>query len=208
MSDYPDWTRLFQLAGTEITIPINIEASDVTLPVTIAASDVTLFVYLTGQTVLLQFNLYSSSVTLDVNIESQDANITFTFADQSVAVFDAAKWFAHEADQVFASGTASGNEGDWTTVLDYTVPAGKVFYAGGVAFSVLGGDGEVYSTHLRLYLAAAIAFRLGEHVGRGLPLDVPLRATAGQHVQLDVEYWGVSASAAMTGSAWGYLEDA
>jgi len=177
MSDYPDWTRLFQLAGTEITIPINIEASDVTLPVTIAASDVTLFVYLTGQTVLLQFNLYSSSVTLDVNIESQDANITFTFAD-------------------------------WTTVLDYTVPAGKVFYAGGVAFSVLGGDGEVYSTHLRLYLAAAIAFRLGEHVGRGLPLDVPLRATAGQHVQLDVEYWGVSASAAMTGSAWGYLEDA
>jgi len=185
MPDLPDWYQGFQLVGSDITINVNIEASDVTLPISIDAA----------------------TATIDVNLESQDVNIDFNFADQAVAVFDAAKWFAHEADQVFNNGSATITEASWGAVIDYTVPTGKVFYAVGVANTGPSFDGEIYSCQGYITIGGTTVHYLGNKAGAGLPLDTPLRATAGQHVILYLRYWGVSATGTMYGSIWGYTED-
>lgn len=186
MPDLPDWYQGFQLVGSDITINVNIEASDVTLPISIDAA----------------------TATIDVNIESQDANITFTFADQSVAVFDAAKWFAHEADQVFVTGSATVNDNTAATVIDYTVPAGKTLYIVVLAYSVITGANLPNSCGGDFVVGATRALCVGSRVGTGLPLDTPIRATAGVHVYVQLGQYGSGANLVMWASFGGYLEDA
>ena len=186
MADYPDWTRLFHLVGTDITIPINIETSSVTLDV----------------------NLVTSAVTLDVNIAAAAVTLDFNFADQSVAVFDAAKWFAHTATQVFVTGYATIANNSVGTVIDYTVPASKTFFIVGLAYAAQTGANLPNSCQGDLLFGATRAITLGSRVGTGLPLDTPVRATAGQHVYLQLWQFASGASIVMWGSVWGYLEDA
>jgi len=206
MGDYPDWTRLFQLAGTDITIPINIEASDVTLPVSIDAATALVKVEIAVVSAIIPIRITASTVTLDVNIESQDANIAFTFADQSVAVFDAAKWFAHEADQVFVSGTTTGTIGGTAAPCTRTVPAGKVFYICG--FSYVNREGTVRNA-IEAYIAIAgtTAIFTGSSRGAAVIIDVPLRATAGQVVTLTTEVYGGAGVYPVGGAFWGWDEE-
>lgn len=207
MADYPDWTRLFQLAGTEITIPINIEASDITMPVSIDAVTADLEVSITAVGVTLPISIDAATVDLDVNLVGQDVTIDFNFADQSVAVFDAAKWFAHNAAQVFLTAYATITVNACGTVIDYTVPAGKTLYIVGVSYSAASGETPPLSCRGDLLIAATWVLTLGSLVGAGLPLDTPVRATAGQHVYLQLCQYGAGANMVMYGSIWGYLED-
>jgi len=208
MPDLPDWYQGFQLVGSDITINVNIEASDVTLPVSIDAATVTVQVSIMGTAAVLPIYVAANVVTLDVNLESQTANIDFNFADQSVAVFDAAKWFAHQAAQVFATGFATITDNSVGTVIDYTVPAAKVFFIVGLAYAVQTGANLPNSCQGDLLFGATRAITLGSRVGTGLPLDTPVRATAGQHVYLQLWLFGAGANLVMWGSVWGYLEDA
>jgi hypothetical protein len=208
MADYPDWTRLFHLVGTDITIPINIEASDVTLPVSIDAVTVAIDVNITAAAVTLPISIDAATVTLDVNLTAATATIDINFSDQSVAVFDAAKWFAHNATQVFVTAFATITINTCGTVIDYTVPAGKTFFIVGVSYSVASGATPPLSCRADLIIAATWVLTLGSHMGAGLPLDTPVRATAGQHVYLLLCQYGAGGSMVMYGSIWGYLEDA
>lgn len=83
MGDYPDHTTLTQIVGTEITIPISIDAATITLDVDIvaqsagdlnvnlAASDITLNVDIVAQTVGNIAVNVAAAVTLDVDITAQ-----------------------------------------------------------------------------------------------------------------------------------------
>lgn len=185
MPDLPDWYQGFQLVGSDITINVNIEATDVTLPISLDAA----------------------TVTLDVNIESQDANITFTFADQSVAVFDAAKWFAHEADQVFVTGYDDIAVDAATAVCTREVPAGKVFYIAGAGYAVYGMGALPYGSYLLIQIAATVIGRWGSIAGTAIIFDVPIRATAGQTVWCTLCNGGPN-EATFCGEFWGWDEDA
>jgi hypothetical protein len=208
MPDYPDWTRLFYLTGTAITIPINIEASEVALDVKITGSTAILTVTVQAVLSMVNVQILSSVVTLDVNIESQTANIDFNFADQSVAVFDAAKWFAHQATQVFLTGIYGVADNTCQTIIDYTVPAGKNLYIVGASYATAVGGDPPKSTKLELAVASTIVLYLGDIVGAGIPLDTPIRATAGQQVLVALCQYASGGTKYMYGGIWGYLEDA
>lgn len=208
MVDYPDWTRLFYLTGTSITIPINIVASDVTLPVSLEAVTVTIDVNLVASDVTLPVSIDAATVTIDVNLTAATATIDINFSDQSVAVFDAAKWFAHNAAQAFVTGYATIANNSVGTVIDYTVPANKTFFIVGLAYAIQTGANLPNSCQGDLLFGATRAITLGSRVGTGLPLDTPVRATAGQHVYLQLWQFNSGASLVMWGSVWGYLEGA
>jgi len=205
MPDFPDWTRLFWLFGTSITIPINIEASDITLPVSIDAATAVVGVNIEASDVTLPISIDAATVTLDVNLATQDANIEITFADQSVAVFDAAKWFAHQAAQWTVY--SQSNLGDTANLTaSRVVPTGKVAFILGAAIGYAAA-----AVSLNIYWTVQIVGTPvatgGFNNGGAVIFDVPFRATAGQTIYLYV--WNYSGATKMTaGSIWGYDADA
>ena len=164
MPDLPDWYQGFQLVGSDITINVNIKASDVILPISIA-----------------------SAITLDVNLVAQEANITISFADQSVAVFDAAKWFAHEAQQVYVMGASTVPDGSFGVTATRAVSGGRTYFVtwigGGVNFT--GG------VHVALVLRIDTVelLRVDGVGGQGVTFDTPVRVENGETVDVLVGQW-------------------
>lgn len=209
MPDYPDWQRAYRLVGVDVTVPISIDAVTVTLNVDIVAQTVgNISVNLAASAITLNVNLAASSITLNVNLSSQTANINISFEDQSVAVFDAAKWFAHNAQHIFVNATASVSLGVETTLASRTVPTGKTMFI--IGFSV-GSRAEppinTLDAFVKIDTVATAA--CGGDVGLGFILDTPVRATAGQVVALRVYIDSATPGAAtLRGAFWGYDEDA
>ena len=206
--DYPDWTRLFHLVGTDITIPINIEASAVTLDVNLVASAVTIDVNIIAAAVTLPVSIDAATVTLDVNLTAATATIDINFSDQSVAVFDAAKWFAHNAAQVFIMGSVTVDSGHEYVCCTRTVPSGKVMFVTGFGY---GERSDTYFTKLilgQMRIDGSVTAVLGSEIGHGITLDTPIRVTAGQIVDLMVWAAGQTGSVSIYGGFWGYDEDA
>jgi hypothetical protein len=203
MADYPDWTRLFHLVGTDITIPISIETSAVILEVNIASA-VTLDVDITAQSVgTLDINLAAAAITLNVNLAAQSANISIKFADQSVAVFDAAKWFAHQATQWGVTGGGSISTGNYNTI-SRVVPANKVAFLCGIGVGYLVA-GAAVNILVATNIAGTDVSVVGFDTGGGLIFDTPFRATAGQTIAIYV--YNLSGATKVTlGSMWGYDE--
>lgn len=207
-ADYPDWQRAFRIVGTEITIPINITASAVTLPVSIQSAATFLNVKIIANLVTSNVSIVSSYVTLNVNIAAADVTININFSDQSVAVFDAAKWFAHQAQQICVGGSDSVANNDGEVMVTRAVPAGKVFFVCGLAYSIAATTATPRSTEANLRCNVVLIATLGGGVGGGLIFDTPLRFTAGQVVDLKCWQYGSDATLTMYGTIWGYDEAA
>ncbi len=101
MADYPDYTQLFNLVGSDIMVPIDIQGAYIMLPVDIQAQWATLEISIVAQTVefltvdiaaqtidkldinlaasdiILSVNLAASVIILDINIKSITGGVTF-----------------------------------------------------------------------------------------------------------------------------------
>lgn len=184
--DYPDWERGIRLVGSDITLQINIETSSITLPI----------------------NIIASEITLDVNIAAQAANIAFEFADQSVAVFDAAKWFAHQAQHVYVYGAATIVDDYFGVVCSYAVPAGKNFFIAGMSYGATLGSYTPTAMSCWIQTDTNKHVNLGSYRGHGIVFDTPLRFPAGTVIYLYGEQCNSGGSISMKGTMWGYVEAA
>jgi len=183
MADYPDWTRLFQLAGTEITIPINIEGSDVTLPISIDAV-----------TADLEVTITASTVTIDIN-----------FSDQSVAVWSVDAWVARQGQEKRFRRSVNLNPGIGDAYDLYTVPTGKKLYV--VWYKVTSEQKGVYNL---LKMPASESY--GETHSEGYACKYftfipPLTFAAGESVRANAQNDG-AAAAFFISTAFGYELDA
>jgi hypothetical protein len=180
--DYPDWTRLFYLTGVAINIPINIVASEVTLPVSIASATVTIDVNLVASDVTMPVSIDAATVTLDVVLTAAEVTIDINFTDQSVAVFDAAKWFAHSATQWSVSGSSTiAAAAHYHT--SRTAPAGKTAFVCGMTigyFDVM--DTANIAALVQINGVAVLYCSFVD--GGAIILDVPFRATTGQVIDV------------------------
>jgi len=90
MADYPDYTQLFNLVGSDIMVPIDIQGAYIMLPVDIQAQWATLEISIVAQTVefltvdiaaqtidKLDINLAATDITLGINITSITGGVTF-----------------------------------------------------------------------------------------------------------------------------------
>jgi len=105
MADYPDYTQLFNLVGSDIMVPIDIQGAYIMLPVDIQAQWATLEISIVAQTVefltvdiaaqtidkldinlaasdiILSMNLAASAIILDINIKDITAGVTFNIGN-------------------------------------------------------------------------------------------------------------------------------
>ena len=184
MADFPDWTRLFWLYGTSITLPINIESSDVVLGVSIDAV----------------------TADLDVTITAAEVTLAINFSDQSVAVWGAAAWFSRQGEQVSYGGFENADDATVTTMSSRTVPSGKTHYIAGFAWGLADNASPTY-VYGMLEIKGVAVVMFSSQVGNSVTLDVPMRALAGELVRIRVKHEGTGGTQKCMGSCWGWDEE-
>lgn len=101
MTDYPDYTSLMQIVGSDIDVPISIDAATVTLDVDVVAqtvgdiainvadSDIMIPIDVQGAYIMLPVDIQAQYVTLDVDIVAQTVgNISIDIAAQTIGNID------------------------------------------------------------------------------------------------------------------------
>ncbi len=86
MADFPDWVSLFRLQGTEVTVPIDIQAVTVTVPISIQSQVANLNVNLAASAVTLNVNIAASAVTLNVSVQNASINVAITASSVTLNV--------------------------------------------------------------------------------------------------------------------------
>ena len=163
--DYPDYTSLLQIIGSDIMVPIDLQGAYIMMPVDLQAQYITLEIDIVAQTVgditvdiaaqtigNLAVNIAASAITLNVAIASSAVtfNVDITtqtlttlkidIKAQSVAIIDQPNWAAINATDknfILASGGLAWSANAYGT---YTVPANKTLYLCGMAFTSYAGS--------------------------------------------------------------------
>jgi len=230
MGDYPDHTTLTQILGTEITIPISIDAVTVTLDVdivaqtvgdlniNIAASDITLSIDIVAQTVGdIAVNLAASDITLDINIKSAAVtlnvditattigNLTIDIEAQSVAVYNPPDWASLQGDSVDLSGLvtpAAPNVEQLIATRNVTSGKTWVIYAYSIMLYDESGNiaGYIWNDTDNVVLAAG-----GGCQGFSVTLPKPVRVASGKNVDLYATQYGAE-NGSIYGCIYGYEE--
>jgi len=157
----------------------------------------------------LNINIVAQEIAaLDINIAASAITVNINFTDQSVAVFDAAKWFSRQNAQVFVRGGAICNDNWYVDVASRVVPTGKVYYLCGISLTVNTNAATPESVVAVLWVGAAEVFSIGGYRAASIILDVPLRFNAGTSLFLRLVLWGAGAACYMVGDHWGYDEEA
>jgi hypothetical protein len=85
MPDYADWTESVELLGTEITIPIEIEAVTVNVPMVIAGTDIQVPVDIQGSYIQMPVDIQGQYITLEIDIVAQSVgNIGIDIKAQTI----------------------------------------------------------------------------------------------------------------------------
>lgn len=188
MPDYPDYTQLFRLVGSDITLNINIESSGITLPVAINASTVALDVNITSS-VQLNVNIASSDITLNVNITASTVTLNISFTGQVDAVYIASQWWSKQAQEQYLYGTASSQaSGSAADVVTYTVPTGKTLFLTAFGAYVAVNDANCIA-YLNNWTDGIVFAATGGQGGCGMSFDTPARITAGKTLKLWVAHY-------------------
>ena len=105
MADYPDWSRLVQLIGSDIKVPIDVQ----------------------GQFITLDINILSTTADIDVNINAAAIELDIDITAQHIGVYLVPDWSAKEGDDKTFSVSHTGGHGTGDKG-SYNVPAGKTLY--------------------------------------------------------------------------------
>ena len=189
--DYPDWTDLLQLVGSDIMVPIDIQASYVMLPVDIQAQYVTLEIDIVAQTVgNIAIDLAAQSIgNLAVDINAQTiGNLVIDIEAQSIGLYLQPEWASKEGvDKNFYFFT-NNLEPQLDAGANYTPPAYKTLFICQLSFSLCAdkvadadknqiGVGIIdnVSDSLRL-------IRLGGNGGGGITFTKPFAIPGGKQM--------------------------
>jgi len=195
MSDRPDYQEEFIIVGSDIDIPVSIDAITVTLDVDIVAQSVgNIGIDIIAQTVgNLAVNIAASAVTVDVDISAQTVgDITIDITAQSVGVYQQPEWAALQGIDVNLIGTALAIvQSNWYQLITRNTTAGKTFYITGWGMYAQGGGGGVrgylYNNSTATFLAVC-----GGYQGFNANFTKPLKLTSGQNLRA----WGAQEIAA------------
>ena len=161
MGDYPDYTDLMQIIGSDIQVPIDIQGAFIQMPVDIQAQYITLDIDIVAQSVgnltidiaaqtignlavnlaasaiTLNVKLAASAVTLNVDITAQTVgNLNFDIKAQSVGIYSQPEWAAKIGTDKNFKATAANIGFGSSGIGTYTVPTGKTLYLCGLSFAI------------------------------------------------------------------------
>jgi len=173
MSDYPDFTTLMQIYGSDIMVPIDLQASYIMMPIDIQAQYVTLEIDIVAQSVgnlaidiaaqsvgeisidiaaqsvgNLAVSIEAAAVTLDINIAATDITLDIDIIAQSVGIYSQPEWAAKEGiDKNFICTGDNKGVGEYA-YFEYAVPTGKTLYITGFSFLTFVNDPANYDHFL------------------------------------------------------------
>jgi len=192
MGDYPDWTDLVHLVGTDIMLAVDIQGAYIMMPVDIQAQYVNVEVDIVAQTIgnigidlaaqsvgditidiaaqsigTLAVGIVASTVTLDITLHASDITLNIDIDAQSVGVYLQTEWETKEGhDKNFRSSGTSKNWGG-NTYFEYEVPAGKTLYITGVSYAIFPDAAADYDHHLHFWLEMYQLLPLNRYVDIG-----------------------------------------
>jgi len=212
MADYPDYTTLMQILGSDIMLPIDIQGAYIQMPVDIQGQYVTLDIDIVAQSVgnltidiaaqslgNLDINIAASAVTLNVAIQSSavtlDVDITAQTIDnlkininaQDIGVYLQPEWSAKTGVDKNLTGVATISSGFLTTILEYTVTSGKTFYISTWGFNMLASAGIMAILTKVVDATETVIFCSGGQTGNAHSLNKPITVPGGGKVRVKCE---------------------
>ncbi len=193
MADYPDYTRAHQIIGSNIMVPIDIQAAYIMMPVDIQAQYITLNIDIVAQSVgHIEVDLVAQSVgSIAINIAAQDlTNLNISINTQAVGLYYGGEWEVKAGNgwQLDAGGSIT-NFGD-SLYDDYAVPTGKTLYINSLGFFVAAGAAASADlpqhglVQLLNNTDTVILYQLGGDGGGGMTFPSPLSLAAGKTLRL------------------------
>lgn len=196
MGDYPDYTDIMQIIGSDIMIPIDLQAAYIMMPVDIQAQYLTLEIDIKAQSIgNLDVNIAAADIgNIGIDIKANTlGNLTIDIEAQSIGVLLYPDWQAVQDADKDEVGYATCNDATYTRVLDYTVTAYKTFYICQWGFNVDGNTGvlaRLEYQHNTTYKSLAFS---GGQVGNSHNFPKPIKVVAGDHIRIGlVQYSGGS----------------
>lgn len=170
-SDYPDWTDIIQIVGSDIMVPIDVQGAYIMMPVDIQAQYMTLNIDITAQTI---------------------GNLTIDVEAQSVAMFIGAEWNIKEGNgkTLNVSGVNYGF-GD-SGYISYTIPTGKTYYITYLSFGNRASAAEnadlnqMGGAYLWDQTDSKYLALIGGNGGGGVSFPAPLELATGKELRLYV----------------------
>ena len=138
--DYPDWTRLIQLIGSNIMMPIDMQASYIMMPVDIQAQYVTLDIDIVAQTVgNIGIDIKAATVgNIGIDIKANTlGNLVVDIEAQSVGIYLKPDWEVKEGHGKAWNMSGTNKATDATITQAYT-PSGKDLYITQVSAMMFG----------------------------------------------------------------------
>jgi len=195
-TDYPDWTRLMQLIGADIMMPIDIQGAYIMMPVDIQAQYITLDIDITAQSVgNISIDIAAASVGnigIDINAQSI-GNITISIDAQNIGVQLQPDWQTLQGKQKYFRAFAVNQAyAEWATG-NYEVPAGKTLYIthfGGSCYATAVADADKPQIcRMQIWNSTDTEF-LSERGGNGggsMVLVTPAKIIAGKNFRYQIQ---------------------
>ena len=218
-TDYPDYTSLMQIIGSDIMVPIDVQGAYIMMPVDIQAQYLTLEIDIVAQSltalniditaqtigniavniaasaITLNVAIASSAVTFNVDITTQTlTTLKIDIKTQSLGLYLQPEWAALQGMDVnVTGGTAGYSPGVEYVTVSYAVPAGKTLFIShwGAATITQACNimGRLYNATTATYLATS-----GGAQGFAVVLNKPIKLTTGQTLYLYVAHLGTGTS--------------
>jgi len=138
--DYPDFTRLMQILGSDIMVPIDIQGAYIMMPVDIQAQYVNLEVDIVAQTVgNIGIDIKAATVgNIGIDIKANTlGNLIIDIEAQSVGLYLKPDWEVKEGHGKAWNLTGTNKATDATITQAYT-PSGKTLYITQVSAAMFG----------------------------------------------------------------------
>lgn len=204
--DYPDFTRLMQVIGTDIMIPFDIQGANIMLPMDIQGQNIDLRIDIVAQTVgNINVDLVAQTVgNIGIDIKANTlGNLTIDVEAQSVGIYLKADWEVLQGTDKNEFGSEAVAASTSVDVIDYTVNTGKTFYVCQWGFNAYAGAGVIawlLYKHNDTYTSLASS---GGYSGNSQSFTKPIAIVAGDHVILRLIHYHTN-SITVTGNIGGY----
>jgi hypothetical protein len=212
MADYPDWTELVNIVGTDIMVAIDLQGAYIMMPVDIQAQYLTLEIDIVAQTVgNIAIDLAAQSVgAISVDITAQTiAQLDINIDAQNVGVYLQPDWQVKAGTYKNFYATGSAKTGGQLIYVSYTVTTGKTLYITGFSFAMTATTITDYDHHLYVqgYLydsTAGTFFAFSAGLGGSVAsLTQPIAFTSGHLFQAIITNFS-NIACEMKVNAWGY----
>jgi hypothetical protein len=206
-SGYPDWTGLVDIIGSDVMVPIDIQAGYVMMPVDLQAQYITLKIDIVAQSIgniaidiaaqtLGNINVNINAQTANINVDIKASSVTLTVSvsgtaniqitSQTAGVYLQPEWSAFQGtDKEFYATGDTLAFGNYVTVY-HNVPGGKKFFLCGFAWGMRVKTATDYDHHLwcegGVYTSAGYKFSIPQEGGGSINLTKPLVVLGGEWI--------------------------